>query len=1671
MQNYLATQGENYLENTLGTRVDIGGFTTDWRNTIVLKEVYVEDQQQDTLWYSERLGVDMAIFSLLKGVVNISKVDLDNATLKLHIREDSTTNFDYIMEAFATDTSAVAAQPADTTAAPMEITLGTINLDNVYVVFRDEAGGNFIKTRVGDLTTTMEELNLEEQRYLVDEIELANTWVKYEQTKLPPPDTAAPEPLEMDFGLNRVALENIRVSYLSRPADQRIELALGASEMVADNIDLKGAQIDLESFMLRDTDVKYIQEKYKPVDSLAVNPARIAENMDQSVEETSGQPMNWVVTLGELDVANLDVLFNNFNAPEQPAGMDYDHLLFSDIVLDAEDILYSLNRIRVDLNQLTLQEQSGFEINNFNANIVLDSTSASLTNLDLKTGNSQLQNDLTMTYPSLDAITENPSQVGLNLDINNSYVGMKDVLYFMPDMADNPSFKSIANATIKVEAAAEGQLDNVRISNLQLEGLKDTYVDVSGVVRNAMDPDNLYLDLNIDRFATTRTDILALTPPGTIPPDFRLPGQLSMEGNYRGTLTAFDAKADLRSSFGNVAAVVDMGANERFSATVRSGGFDLGQLFTDDSLGLGKVALVAEASGTGLTPETMRANVKASVQRFDYNDYTYNDIDLAAHIDRSLYSVKATAEDQNLAFDLTGDFNLRDTLQPSYDFNLALEKADLQALNFYPEPLAVQGQLKGTFTGADAASISGQLAGDELVINYNDKIYPIDTLRMTLEQEGERAEILLQSDIADADMKFKNSLATLPTALQKHFSNYIDLQPDPPYPANLNLEDFTATVDLKDTELIKAFVPGLEQLQPATPITATYDGETQQLRVDGQISKIVYTDYTLQNLNLQVRGNKERLAYDVRLQQLLSPSLNAQNISIEGAARDDELAVKLAIAGDTTEAARFVFGGVLNSLGTGYRFSINPDQLVINGDDWDVPQDNYLQFDTNLLYANNIRLQHNDQAIALNSTGPVAPGAPLNVSFDNLSIGYLMRTVQESQDSLIAGIINGEATLNDIMGDNLSFTSDLTVTDFTYEGVPVGDLALDASSAGANRYNIDARLTDNGNQVLVNGFVETQPNATLLNLDANVANLNIGSLAGFTAGMVEQLDGTANGKLRITGTVEKPSILGELNFNKAQFNLTMFGSLFTLENERLVFNEQGIRFPDFTVTDSLGNDLVVNGMIETQTYTDFQFDLGVETDRFLALNSTAANNELFYGTLYVGADATITGNMAIPVVQVNVRVLDGSNFTTVIPAESVGAAERDGIVEFVNLSPALDSILREQEQDSAEVITGFVGAEVEAEITVTDATPITIVIDPITGDQLTVRGTADPLFIGMRPSGEINMTGRYTITEGRYSMDFYDLASRELDIAEGSYINWLGDPLQATMDITAIYTVETAPRELVASQAAGVEDPALQNQVEFEVLVYVRGDLLTPEISFDIQLPEEEQGEVPEQVISSLGNLRQDESALNKQVFALLVLNRFLAPDPLASSGGGFESTARNSLSGALTDQLNQLTNRYAGGLGLELGVDSYQDYSSGSAQGRTDLNVALKQQFLDDRLTVRVGTDIGLEGGNQSDQTMSGFGGDVSVEYSITEDGRLRVRGFQRSQYEGVLEGGDVRATGVSLIYVREYDDFADLFRSIEAVQRKQEERKLEEAQITREEQKEIKKEEQELKEEGIEQ
>lgn len=116
----------------------------------------------------------------------------------------------------------------------------------------------------------------------------------------------------------------------------------------------------------------------------------------------------------------------------------------------------------------------------------------------------------------------------------------------------------------------------------------------------------------------------------------------------------------------------------------------------------------------------------------------------------------------------------------------------------------------------------------------------------------------------------------------------------------------------------------------------------------------------------------------------------------------------------------------------------------------------------------------------------------------------------------------------------------------------------------------------------------------------------------------------------------------------------------------------------------------------------------------------------------------------------------------------------------------------------------------------------------------------------------------------------------------------------------------------------------------------LKGELLQPEISFKLEMPMDQRNAFGGNVYARLQDINTRESDLNKQVFALLILKRFISDDPFQNrAGGGLESTARNSVSKILSEQLNRLSQNIKG-VELSFDIKSYEDYTSGQAQGQT---------------------------------------------------------------------------------------------------------------------------------------
>src|SRR5690606_15846317 len=157
------------------------------------------------------------------------------------------------------------------------------------------------------------------------------------------------------------------------------------------------------------------------------------------------------------------------------------------------------------------------------------------------------------------------------------------------------------------------------------------------------------------------------------------------------------------------------------------------------------------------------------------------------------------------------------------------------------------------------------------------------------------------------------------------------------------------------------------------------------------------------------------------------------------------------------------------------------------------------------------------------------------------------------------------------------------------------------------------------------------------------------------------------------------------------------------------------------------------------------------------------------------------------------------------------------------------------------------------------------------------------------------------------------------------------------------------------------------------------------------------------------------------------------------------ETMARQSVSRLLSQQLNNIAGNLIQGVELDFDLESGEDFSTGTRQTRTDLNVGVSKRLLNDRLKVTVGSNFELEGNQRANENATNIAGDLAIDYMLTRDGRYAVRAYRKNEYQVALQG-QVIETGVAFIITMDYDKFRELFhRSPEERRMIREERRRE--------------------------
>lgn len=1634
VQNYVVGKVTNYLENKIGTPVSIGYINITFPKKIVLEDVYFEDQSKDTLLAGEKLLVDINMFKLLKNTVEIQQLELKGITAKINrTLPDSSFNFDYIMEAFASEEESTA--DADTTSA-LIFDINDVLFERIHFVYHDEVIGTSADIQLAHFDTKVKKFDLNNNMaFSMPNIKVdgltafVKQWMPISEGDAPSADdfgitdaSVEESSLLPDLDIQNLNLSNIIVEYQDSSAAMDTRFDIRKLTANIKEIDLNTETVRLGEVNLDESDSQIFLGKTTSPTPPVADTASVAD---------SGS-MNWVVSADRLVIDKTNVWFKDDNEPRMK-GFDYFNIRISDFLADLDDLYYSSDSISGSLKNLAMTDHSGFSIKKLQADFVYHNTGVEIRNFVAQTPKTTIGDYIKLSYPSLDALTENPSQVLVEANISKSTLDMSDIRYFVPDLDTMEIMKPLLTRSFYINGSVRGRMDNLTIPNIEFKTLDRTHLIASAIIKGLPDTEKLYVDLNLKKFTTGRSDMERLVATSMMPDSIQLPNAISLAGTFKGGMSGFDANMSLITEKGNatVNGNMNIGPDTTYNAYVSIDALNIGNILNQDSV-LGVISAEANVKGSGLNPKTMVASVQARLNHLDAMGYTYRDIELHADAREGDISGTLNSPDPNLQLHMDFAADMRNTY-PKVHATLMIDSVNLQNLQLMKDDFRYHGKIVADLETADPDFLNGTVVVSNSSIAYNNDRYTLDDISLRAVADTNRNVLVLRSEFLRAHMVGRYQLTSLGSAIQDIVQIYYNPNNTPKdTTTSYDPQSFEFSATLNNSRFIRDFLPGLEEMRDIT-LDGTFNSASESFMAKLIAPKILYDGISIEDVGVDLTTFDSTLYYSALIHKIKMGNIELNNTVASGNVVENNIDLGLWIK-DKNDKEQYHLGAKMQAIENDFIFSLHEDGLKLNYDDWHVDTSNRLSFGENGIHAYNFRLSNDGQEFLIQSQDSTL-NAPIDVTFDNFRIETFTQML-ESEVLNLGGGINGTATVSRLESSPL-IISDLNIDKFYFGKDTVGDILVKVDNIKENTFSADIKIQGNGNDVqLLGDFISPPDGNATMNATLSLKPMKMTTIQAFSLGYLEDSAGDLVGDLKISGTLDAPKINGGLTFQNSKLNVAMLNADFLMDNQTIHFDNQGIQFKKFEIKDLRGNSTLLNGSIRTATYTDFDFNLNLNMNDFVAVNSTREDNDLFFGKLYLTSNLRIQGNLDQPRVDGSITVNENTDFVFIVPNDDPGIAQRDGVVKFVNRGDTARTNAFAR-LDSMTTATQLSGLDIALNVVTDPEAKFKVILDEGTQDALNIQGVAE-LNTTIDASDKITMSGTYTVEKGDYTFSLGPI-SKPFIFQKGSTITWNGDPLDARLDITAIYRNRFPTLELVQSQIGAESQNLYKQRIPFDVKLILTGELFSPEINFDIDL-DESNSIVSQDVVSkvniALASIRDDPAELNKQVFSLIALGRFMSSNPFESlsGGGGAEALARNTVSSFLSSQLNNLASSLIQGVELDFNLQSEEDYLSGDAQTRTDLAVGISKMLFDDRLKITIGSNFEVEGNTRPGEKASNIAGDISLDYQLSKDGRYFARVYRKNQYQATLQGQFVE-TGIGFIITMSYDRFKELFMSSSAL------------------------------------
>ena len=1158
-------------------------------------------------------------------------------------------------------------------------------------------------------------------------------------------------------------------------------------------------------------------------------------------------------------------------------------------------------------------------------------------------------------------------------------------------------------------------------------------------LKNISNPANIQFTTAIQQASFDESIITGFIPPSVLQ-QINLPQKISIAGKLSGNSQNITADAKLGSSYGplTVKGYIKNIQNPNaanYNLFITTPGFSIGKLIKQDTI-LGNVAGAFTAKGTGFNYKTMRSSVKADVASLEYNKYNYHHTLINADFKNGVVVSSGNINDSSLrlAYTLNADVSNR---YPLINATLNVDTAQLQKLHLYKDTLNFSGHAIIQSKSLKPRSLDAALFLDNAKLQFGKNSFLLDTVSLIATSANGIDSINLKAPFADIRAGGAFDYDKVGVSLQQYISKYYRFPNQTSSAAAIADQQLAFFGTIKKSPVVTSLVPGLYDFDDIN-FSGNYTSANTDsaLNFSATVPRLHYQKNIISKGAVDIASKNERINYAVKFDTLHTSSNVLYATSIAGAAAHDSIAVN-AITKDNKNKDWFGISGDAFVKQDVYSFRLK-NNLLLNYEKWNVAPDNYISYSDKGIIVNNFLINSDTAKISVKSRALI-PGSPIDIDVANFNLKSIS-TLTSGDTLFAAGILNIDASVSDLDKPLPAFTGKASVNDLQILQHPVGNITASAEKQTENNIVAALNLLGNENDIAVKGNYYLNNEQKEFDAEVAVKKISLNTLEAFTAGSIKNASGNLHGQVTLQGKFTQPQWKGELDFDTTEFTLNQLGTPYKINNQKIVFDYPRIIFPQFIVTDSLDHKMKIDGYLSSNSLTDFDINLDINATDFILVNAPKAIENQFYGYAAVDANVSVTGNSSAPKIEGGIYVNDKSDITIVLPQNNYNKDDGKTVVRFIdrdtfNINQQVIGF--EEEKKVAAGFADFLNYNLNLEIN-KNAT-LTVIVDPSTGDEIKVQGDAR-LNVGVDPGGSVVLAGTYELDNGYYDLH-YQFLERKFKLIKGSTIIFGGTPQNAQVNIIAEYVVNTSAKDLLSNEVGNIS-PTLNNsfnqKLPFKVVLYLTGVISQPTINFNIQMPEQSSlltNELKNTIENKLAQLRADPAATNKQVFSLLLLNRFVSEqssDFFKGNGADFTDLARQSVSQFLSSALNEIAGDLFKGIDVDLNLNAYNDFTNGGNQQRTDLNIAVSKSFLDDRLTVSVGQNFGLQGQDAAAKAAganTGFKPDVTIGYKLTRDGKYLLRAYTKNQFEVVLDGYVVE-TGVAFLVTMDYEKFRELFR-----------------------------------------